>query len=154
MSDEDVQEILIGEHGHLILQALCRGRVRRCDQSRCPPTNAYLIASKRSGIAEQLPKIFPGARVEPWRPVRKALTGKVAEAITYIQGRLEADPHGLITFQEVATATRWKNPRDFKKSVRRHPDFIFALDELGIEEFVRPGTKGGFRLITSEPDTR
>lgn len=84
--DDDTAEVRLGEHSHLILQALCRGAVRRCVDGGCPPTHTYIIASRGSGIPQSLADIFPGARVVPWRPVPKALKGKVAEAVECKRG--------------------------------------------------------------------
>ena len=83
-ADEDTRKVTLGEHHHLILQALCRGAVRRCVGGGCPPTDTYVIASRGSGIPQSLAAIFPGARMVPWRPVAKALRGKVAEAVAFI----------------------------------------------------------------------
>ena len=74
---KDFAQVMAGEHRHLILQALCRGAVRKCIGDACPPCRAYIIASSRSGIPDSLKEIFPGAQVVPWRPVKKPLKGKV-----------------------------------------------------------------------------
>ena len=36
-----------GEHAHMILQALCRGRMRKSDGAKCLPMDAYVIASSK-----------------------------------------------------------------------------------------------------------
>jgi hypothetical protein len=54
-SDEErIKQVTLGEHCHMILQALCRGAVRKCVGNACPPARPYIIASRRSGIEEQL----------------------------------------------------------------------------------------------------
>jgi hypothetical protein len=50
----DVDRTMRGEHANLVLQALCRGRVRKSDDARCLPMTAYVIASTLSGIPEDL----------------------------------------------------------------------------------------------------
>src|SRR5262249_44930766 len=54
VSKEELERTMVGEHAHAILQALCRGAVRRCDGERCHPCDAYVIASVRSGIPDAL----------------------------------------------------------------------------------------------------
>jgi hypothetical protein len=83
IDDAMENDIMLGEHRHLILQALCRGSVRRCHGAECAPCNAYIIAATRSGIPEALREIFPGCRVVRWQPVQKALRGKVKETATW-----------------------------------------------------------------------
>ena len=109
-----------GEHRHLILQALCRGAVRRCVGEGCPSTRAYIIASRKSGIAEELPDIFPGARILPWRPVKKALRGKVAEAVQFITAQLASDPASVVTFRQVMAHLGWRDRKEFEHRIRRH----------------------------------
>jgi hypothetical protein len=48
--DDEIRRMMLGEHRHMILQALCRGLVRKCVGDGCPPSRAYIIASSRSGI--------------------------------------------------------------------------------------------------------
>lgn len=81
---------MIGEHRHLILQALSRGAVRKCRGVSCPEVNAYIIASAGSGIAEELPTIFPGCDVVLWKPVTTDLKGKAGEALKFVIGSIEA----------------------------------------------------------------
>ena len=131
----DRKVVQLGEHYHLILQALCRGAVRRCEDGGCPPTHTYIIASSRSGIRDSLGSIFPGASVVSWTPLPRALTGKVGEALAFIQSRLAIDPEGTVAFKEVMKAIGWKDGKDFKRRIRYHDAFIEALDEAGIDEW-------------------
>jgi hypothetical protein len=85
-----LDEVTLGEHRHLVLQALCRGSVRRCQGTECAPCDAYIIAATRSGIPAALPDIFPGCRVVRWQPVQKALSGKVKRSVwvqNWVQGQ-------------------------------------------------------------------
>lgn len=148
--DDALKAVTLGEHRHLILQAVCRGAVRKCDGDGCPPTSAYLIASTRSGIRRELPGIFPGAKIHKWQPVKRALRGKVAEAVSFIEAALEASPSSLVSFGEVRAHLGWKDRKSFNRSIRRHDDFIAALDELGIEEWGAGRHSTGFRFIPDE----
>ncbi len=85
VTDEEMQNTELGEHAHLILQALCRGAVRKSDGDKCHPAHAYVIASTRSGIPDALPKIFPDCRVERWSPMPRKLQGDAEPVFDYIQ---------------------------------------------------------------------
>lgn len=135
-AEVDHRDVEVGEHSHLILQALCRGSVRCCEGDVCAPCNAYIIASVRSGIPKALPVIFPGCRVETWKPVRRALKGKVRQAERYITGCFAANPDGVLAFATVAKAIGM-DANNFRRSVRKHPDFIEALAEEDIVETTR-----------------
>jgi hypothetical protein len=50
LPSEDIQRTTVGEHKDLLLQAICRGRVRKLDGDKCKPMHAYVIASPVSGI--------------------------------------------------------------------------------------------------------
>jgi hypothetical protein len=132
---EQTKRVTVGEHRHMILQALCRGAVRKSVGDGCPPARAYIIASPRSGISQELREIFPGAHVRPWTPVKKPLSGKIADAVDFIVRELGRAPWSLVTFRQVMDKIHWKDGKEFKRSIRRHPDFIDALAAEGIVEW-------------------
>jgi hypothetical protein len=138
--------VKLGEHHHLILQALCRGAVRRCCDGGCPLTHTYIIAHSGTGIQASLSSIFPGARVVPWKPVSNALKGKVKEAFTYIQGNLSECPSARVSFNSVIEAIGWTSAKDFRKRIRDHEDFTVASAEAGIEEWGPKVRKTSFRM--------
>jgi hypothetical protein len=84
VSDEEVAATALGEHKHLLLQAIGRGRVRKLEGDRCPPMEAFVIADVRSGIPGCLSDVFPGCTVRRWTPIKVELTGKVREAVDYL----------------------------------------------------------------------
>jgi hypothetical protein len=127
------EQIVLGEHKHLILQAACRGRVRRCIGDVCGPCNLYIIASGRSGIIGALGDVFPGCHVAPWQPIRKALKGKVAEAVTFMERWFEAQPDGHLRASEVRLALGMTAP-NFNRAIRSHQDFKDAMAERWIIE--------------------
>lgn len=111
-----------GESRHLILQAICRGRVRKSDGAKCQPMTAYIIASPRSGIAEEVATVFPGCRREAWEPLKVEAKGKLKEAIDHLTaafaaGRSEvayAEVYGAIgiarnNFARLAKEPAWKH---------------------------------------------
>jgi len=143
--EERIKQVTLGEHQHMILQALCRGAVRKCDG--CPPARAYIIASRRSGIVAGLPHIFPGAQVLAWRPVQKPLKGKVADAFGFIVGELARSPWSPVAFRRVMAHLGWTDARDFRRRVRQHPDFVEVLAAESIEEYRSGKVLRGFSRV-------
>ncbi|HUT51189.1 MAG TPA: hypothetical protein VM325_17810 [Alphaproteobacteria bacterium] len=124
----------MGEHRHLVLQALCRGAVRRCDGDKCHPMNAYVIASVRSGIRDALSDIFPGCLVEDWKPVPNELRGEAKKAFDHIKSWFDfSRPGERLTFRSVVKDTGI-NKSTFTRDVRRDDDYIEALAAEGIIE--------------------
>jgi hypothetical protein len=128
------KDVMIGEHRHLVLQALCRGSVRRCQGDVCAPCNAYIIASTRSGIPEALREIFPDCHPVPWNPVQKPLSGKVNEAAEFVIDWFEKNPNGLLRFNVVQRAIGMEGTSNFRRDVRQNPEFRAALDNYDIAE--------------------
>jgi hypothetical protein len=86
--------------------------------------------------------------VHPWRPVEKHLKGKVADAFAFIVSELARAPWSPVTFRQVTEHLGWKETKDFKRSIRRHPDFIDALAAEGVEEWGSGKYPRGFRRRT------
>jgi hypothetical protein len=89
----------------------------------------------RSGIPQALETIFPHCRVVRWRPVRRALKGKVKEAYHFIAKHFEEGKGAFLRFREVMRSIGMTDTTNFRTDVRRHPDFAEALAELGVVEF-------------------
>lgn len=125
VSDCDFEEVARGEQRHAILQAVCRSKVRQCDGPRCHPTHAYVIAHSRSGIGADLPKVFPGCRIERWQPLATALKGKAAQAQTYI---LDAFSKGAseVPFAAIKKHVAVANPGNFAKLRKKIDDALSA----------------------------
>jgi hypothetical protein len=127
----------------MILQAVCRWRVRKCDGSRCPPSSVYIIASRGSRIADDLPNIFPGCRVVVWEPVEARLTGKVGGAVVFILERTK--DANFVSDAEVMEQLGMKDRANLRRCIKKHEDFIRALDECGVSPCQR-GRRAGFQL--------
>src|SRR5262249_3963458 len=82
---DEMHETKLGEHAHLILQALCRGSLRKCDGEHCHKAEAWIIAAKASGIRGHLPRIFPGCVVKTWRPIPRGMEGLCASVFDYVK---------------------------------------------------------------------
>jgi hypothetical protein len=135
VTKEELERTMVGEHAHAILQALCRGAVRRCDGEHCHPCNAYIIGSVRSGIPEALPNIFPGCKVVRWQPIERTLRGHVKTAVETIEAWLSKAKVGDVLPFKTVIKTIGMAKQDFKKSVRRHHEFVEAIAELGVVEW-------------------
>jgi hypothetical protein len=88
----DIGAVEIGESHHLILQAMCRGAVRRCEGGGCPQgTHTYIIASSRSRVEKTISRILPEAATKRWEPgpiarvKRKALKGQSARVLAAVR---------------------------------------------------------------------
>ena len=136
-----LRDIQMGEHGHSVLQALCRASVRGSDGDKCKPCEAYIIASKTSGIRDALPEWFPGCRVKTWKPRHKPLQGQVQKAVLYIERRLSVDPGAVISFGELMGALEIPNKSNFNRTIRKHEDFQAAVQCLGLEEVAIDGSR-------------
>jgi hypothetical protein len=127
--------IRLGEHKHQILQALCRARVRGCQDGVCLPCDAWVIASGQSGITKAvLEEIFPCCNVETWQPIQKPLSGKVNAAIAFIVAWCAENRGEWLAFKVAQKAIGVTTAGNFKNNVRNHPAFIAALEDHGIVE--------------------
>lgn len=148
---EELDRVMVGEHAHLILQALCRGSVRRSEGETCSPCHAYVIASVRSGIPAALPTIFPGSRLVKWQPIARTLRGHVKSAVEFIEGWAKTAKAGIDTlpFKTVCKALGVASG-DFRADVRHHPEFIEAVAEVGVVEWGKGSYFTAFALATPE----
>lgn len=132
---EALRRMVAGECRHGILQALCRASVRRCDGEQAHECNAYIIASVQTGIPDALPLLFPGCSVKVWKPIKRALRGKVKEAVDYLRDRFANPGTALVKFAEVQKALGIKNAGTFKNDIRQHEDLQAELAEMGLAEW-------------------
>ena len=141
----EIAATMRGEHAHLVMQALCRGRVRKSDGSRCLPMNAYVIASTRSGIPDDLARIFPGCRVAPWQPGKAPKPkGAVARALAFVQVRLAAGDD-WIAAASIREAIKL-DPSTFRRRVAQRSEWKAALPALGVVEAVGQRGARGLRI--------
>ncbi len=146
-----MRETEVGEHAHLILQALCRGSVRKSDGDQCHPAEAWIIASVRSGIPAAIPTIFPGCKVKRWRPVRRTLTGPAVSASGYVEEwARRAKPGDVLPFRTIQRDLGIDKDT-FKDTVRRAVPFSEELAELGVEEWGPKSRLTGYRLLAQAP---
>jgi hypothetical protein len=150
VSKAEVERTARGEHRHLILQAVCRGRVRRSDGSRCQPMTAYIIASPRSGIPTELETIFPGCTVETWSPLKVEAKGKLGEAIAWLTEALEGG-RSEVAYSEIR-ATVGLEPGNFAKRISKSDEWKATIDALGAEIIRGPRGALYVRLLAVDRD--
>lgn len=125
-------EIMRGERADVILQAVCRGAVRKPLGDGCQPCDLYIIAARKQGIEDLLPIVFPGCKsIVDWSPVERELPKRVAEARRYIVEWLGKHPSERLRFSEVY-GHFGMDKSNFYKDVYNHPDFEGALAKEGI----------------------
>lgn len=149
VSNDDIRRTRIGEHANHVLQALCRGRVRKLNGTQCLPMDAYIVAASASGIPDVLPGIFPGCQVTDWSPLGKKLTGRVARALETVRTSFAAGaPH--LTYGEIA-ARVGADRKDFKREIVASPAWRGAMTDLGLEEAVvaKRGERGLRRVVAN-----
>jgi hypothetical protein len=132
-SPEDVARTIRGENANVVLQAVCRGRVRKSNGAKCLPMTAYIIASPRSGIPDDLTSIFPGCIVKDWQGRKRVLTGRAEEALTFITTTLK--DAAWVSYSDVARALKM-DKSGFRKLVLKHPLWADAIADSHLEEAV------------------
>ncbi|OHV89685.1 hypothetical protein ORS3428_13785 [Mesorhizobium sp. ORS 3428] len=145
----NLAKIKLGEHADMILQALCRGAVRKSVDGTCGKCDAYIIADPQTGIPDMLEHesdidIFPGSKHADWSPVEKEkLGGRVGQAYDYIVQWFKDHPgYGeRLSRSKVAEAIGMVLD-DFTKDVVGHRDFEGYLAEAGIR-LIRMRGRGG-----------
>ncbi|MBE1711163.1 MULTISPECIES: hypothetical protein [Mesorhizobium] len=137
-----------GEHADVILQALCRGAVRKSVDGVCGKCDAYIIADPQTGIPTMLEHkgdidIFPGSKAVDWSPVERELSGRVGEAVTLIiQWFDENLGFGKKLPAPLVMAQLRMTPQDWHNDVVNHRDFEGALAAEGVR-LVRKRGRGG-----------
>jgi hypothetical protein len=110
--------------------------------------SAYVIASARSGIPQDLTSIFPGCTVVPWTPTKRALQGHGKAALDYVRSAADRG-EDWIAFTAIRAALGIKDKGNFRR-VQKQPDFINAALALGFELSTGPrGAKGLRRIAIS-----
>ncbi|MCC6856576.1 MAG: hypothetical protein IT189_11020 [Microbacteriaceae bacterium] len=130
---DELRRVELGEHRNLILQSICRGAIRKSINGGCPPTDAYIIASARSGIRASLSEVFPGSSVVSWRPKGRVLSGKVKAAVEYLEERFAEDPTADVLANDVMRAIGITDHPNFRRTIMKHVEFGPALADRGIE---------------------
>jgi hypothetical protein len=139
IDDDDLDDLKLGEYAHVILQALCRGSVRKCIENCCAPMDAYIIAAKNTGIPRMLPQVFPRCEVLRWQPVKQEVGGHIKAALDEID-KVGGNSGGffMLSFKEHRSMLG-VTPQLYKDRIRNHIVFKDELKKRGISEWGRGG---------------
>jgi hypothetical protein len=156
ITDEMQREIELGETADRVLQAACRGMVRKADGDKCPPCSVYIIARPGSGVRDLLPHIFPGCQIEPWNPGPPHLPKKARKAYDFIVRWTTDRPDELLSVKDVMDNIGETNKANFNRDVRKCIGFKVALADARISPVLRgkAGRCVGFQrdIDASEPE--
>ncbi len=130
MDKQGLIDIKKGENAHGMLQAACRGLVRKSEGVGCPESNLYIISEPR--VAKLIDTIFPGCVVKEWNPLGEEdkLTPKQQEALSFVLDLLKKIGD-TVSFQEVYEAIGIKDRNNFRKLVM-DDKFASELKKHGI----------------------
>lgn len=147
LDKDSYNALVLGEHMDQILQAACRGSIRQSRDGDCPPSNLYVIASKKSGIRDVLRHVFPGCKLKPWKAVPSVLKGKVKDATEFIKEELGQNSEQLLWFKSVMEAIGMKDTKNFRSRVRKNLEFIAEMEAAGIVEVSEGRGRSGFKTV-------
>ncbi len=151
-SDDELKDFQVGESANDILQGACRGAIRKSVDGGCPVTNLYIIASPGTGIENALARVFPGAKIVPWLPVKLDLKGNSQSAFKVLMKWKKKHSNGdFIRFKDLATRLNI-SLRQFTDTVRRDTKFLRSLEAEGFVEHVPNQYAVGYRLASSEAE--
>ncbi|MER9351620.1 hypothetical protein [Mesorhizobium sp. M0227] len=144
-----LRKVKDGEHADMILQAVCRGAVRKSVANSCGKCDVYVIADPQTGIPAMLEgkegaiEIFPGCTAVDWSPVERELNGHVGKSVELIVQHFMDNP-GLREKLKSPTARDWLglDVHDWNSDVLGHRDFEGALAARGIR-LTRARGRGG-----------
>lgn len=85
--------------------------------------------------------IFPDCTVSTWRPAKAKATGKVQQALTYVEMHFDDYPDEPLRFSELQSELEITSSSNFRNTIRDHGSFKAGLEALDIEEI----TVGNYR---------
>jgi hypothetical protein len=120
----------LAESLHHILQAACRGAVRKMN-GEIVPCHVYLIAAGRHRIHQNLTKVFPGASVVEWNPSRYPISGRAKELTSFLAKQFSEDSMATVRFRTIARVLGMQSPQ--LSALRKHPKVLNWLENNNIE---------------------
>lgn len=131
-SQEYISRVKKGEICSNILQAVNRGKVRKSQEDTCPPCRLWLITHPNTGIAKELPNIFPECKIQPWKVKAVHLpSSKQRKTFAHIQALIKLGIHEVL-----ATTVREHlgfkgSASNFTRDVINQSAFEDALESIG-----------------------
>ncbi len=131
VTPDERSEVRLGEHGHNILQALCRSAVRIPVGGDCGPCSAWIMARPQTGIEGKLEEWFPQCRVEEWMPSNEGpkpkANSKADRLIRLLEGLNE---EAVLSFSDARERLGMSKP-NFRK-LTKSKVVTEAMRELGV----------------------
>lgn len=129
---EHIMRVKKGEISSNILQAVNRGRVRKSENDTCPPCRLWLITHPNTGIAKELPNIFPECKVIPWKVKAVHLTSsKQRKTFAHLQALIKQGVTEVLV-KTVREHLGFKgSPSNFTRDVINQVIFVEALASIG-----------------------
>jgi len=160
-SNDEIDRVRKGESAHHLLQAACRGAIRKSEGDTCPDTNLWIITAPQTGIEDLLPNLFPGSKKTTWKTTAISLTGRRKAAYDFI--KFEFDKGVTTIHLKNVLSVEGVNIPDsslFRREIYNKPDFQEAITELGVvlegkgknARFIRPDYSSYFGFIESNDE--
>jgi hypothetical protein len=129
---EHVMRVKKGEISSNILQAVNRGKPRKSEGDTCPPCRLWLITHPNTGIAKELPNIFPECRVVPWKVKAVHLTSsKQRKTFAHLKDLIKQGVTEVMV-KTVREHLGFKgSPSNFTRDVINQSIFVDALNSIG-----------------------
>jgi len=126
----DIDELRWGEYRHNLLQAACRGAVRRSERGVAGKCRLFLVTSPSPHLERLIEETFPGCRIEQWRPGHLALKGRARQVADFLLACFEATDNAPIRKGEVSSALGMPPPN--LSRIIKQPAFAEFMDSEGI----------------------
>ncbi|ANA40554.1 hypothetical protein A2G06_09920 [Geobacter anodireducens] len=137
LTNEQLNQMRLGENAHHLLQAVCRGLVRRSEGAGCPPAKVWLIASPSTKIESNLPTVFPHCKMELWNTSPDALKGVRLRAFELIKNKfVDSNVHCKVLVPAHKVRKLLGLPQsNFKRDILKNNNFndILGLHNIFIE---------------------
>lgn len=138
ITDEQLKNLKCGEYAHHLLQAICRGAVRKSDGAGCPESRVWIIAAPHTMIEKNLCSIFPYCKVERWNTSPEALKGSQQRVYEYILEKIEGcDNEGTVRVPSLSVRKYLGVPQsNFKRDVIKNDALnkALALHRINVEQ--------------------
>jgi len=134
LSNEQLRAFRLGENAHHLLQAICRGQVRKSEGSGCPVSNVWIITSPSTMIEERLRTIFPDSNVKSWKTSPGALKGSQQKSFEFILKSIEDDAGKRVVSVPALLVRKHLGitQSNFKRDIIRNVTFNDSLAVHGI----------------------
>lgn len=121
--------------GHLkgnLLQAFSRGTVRLGENGQCGKCDVYFITPPNPSPETLVREALPNCRIEPWEPVKKALTGQAKDIVDAVRQLRAQERVGDVPKAEVRELAGIVNESSFANVLKKGV-VVAALANLGVE---------------------